>query len=138
MISQGASISSRQAGAGGRGFCQSHEPVSGEQFLDDATAELAQLFLPSLVKVAEPGVIQSEQVEQSYMEVRHGVNHLDRLPADLIGGSDHFAGLDTTAGKPDGHSLGVVIPAKSLRAPPDAIVGRTPKLAAPDNQGAFQ
>src|SRR5437868_14326781 len=106
------------------------EGRSGDQFLDDLTADLAELLEPAAVEVGQLGIVQPEQVQDRGVQVADWVDCLDRLLADLVGGADDVAGPDAAAGEPDGHGLGVVVAAVGDAAAADAVVGRTAELAA--------
>jgi hypothetical protein len=53
--------------------------------------------------------IETELVQDRGMDVGHIVPILNRMKAELIGGSVHCAALDAAAGHPDGEGEGMVV-----------------------------
>ena len=67
------------------------------------------------------------------VQVVDGDLFLDRLEAELIGGSVDYAGLDPTASQPHGEAVRIVVSAIALFGD-----RRAPELAAPDNERLIQ
>ena len=112
--------------------------TSGDQFLNDLAAELAELLVPAGGVVGQLVVVESQEVQPGDVDVTDMVDALHRLGSDLIGRPDSMAGLAPASGKPHRHGLGVVVPAIAGAAAPDAIVGGTTERAAPNPQGILQ
>src|SRR5581483_2003587 len=63
------------------------------------------------------------------------------LEPDLIGGPNHLAAFDTTAGHPHRKTVGVMVPTAAITAavPQLAIRDRRPaEVASPDHERAFE
>ena len=48
---------------------------SGDEFLDDLSAKLAELLVSATMKISQLVVVQAEEVEQGDVQVADGVDH---------------------------------------------------------------
>ena len=100
-----------------------HRPV--EQLGNDRRVghdRIGQGFVPAPVAVAESIVIQAELVEDRGVPVCDADPVLDRLVANFVGRSVDIATLESTAGKPEGEGVAVMVAAGSAlgdRQPPE-------------------
>src|SRR5262245_30611419 len=113
-----------------------------QRFLDDLPLlDARQPLIEALVKVRQPAVVQSHQVQDRGVQVGNVIWLLGSAEAEFVGGADRLTSLDAGAGEPHAETERIVIAAR----PADAFAGRSPaEFAAPDKQrfvpqaGAFQ
>ena len=96
--------------------------------------DAGELAIEAAVEIGQALMVEAHEVKNRGVEVPDVMAVLDRLMPDLVGGPVAGAGLDSSAGKPIGKALGVVITA--------VVVSLGDRLAAelstPDHQGVFE
>ena len=65
-----------------------------------------------------------------YVEVADGVDDIDGLGADFVGGSDYGSFFDSATGHEHGHGVGVVVAAEGVFAAAACVVGGAAEFAA--------
>ena len=71
------------------------------------------------------------------MEVADGVDDVDGLGAEVIGGSDD-AGLHSASGHEHGHGVGIMAAADGVDAAALVIVRGAAEFAGPDHEGVIE
>ena len=71
---------------------------SGDEFLDDLSAKLAQLLVAATMEISQLVVVQAEQMKQGDVQVADRVDYLGGFRADFVGGPYDGAPIVTKAG----------------------------------------
>ena len=79
--------------------------------MDHVAVHVGQPAFDAVVVVAQPLVIEAQQVQDRGVEVVDRADVLDRLVAELVGRAVAEAALHARAGQPDGEALRVVVAA---------------------------
>src|SRR5262249_52972084 len=91
---------------------------SGQDRSDDFAVDVGESPLDSVVVERQSLVVDSEQVQDSGVEVGPSDGFFGRFPADLVGGAISDSGFESGAGEPDGEAVLVMV-----AAPADDIGG---------------
>ncbi len=82
------------------------------QLLDYFAAELTELLEATAVDIGQLVVVETEQMQESHVDVTDGMNDLDGFGTDLISRTDNRALLNTAASEPHVHSIDIMTAAK--------------------------
>src|SRR6516165_3641137 len=94
--------------------------------------------IASLEPVGEPGVIDTETVQNGGLQVVdvHGVG--EDVEAEVVGLAEDGTGPDPTAGHPDGETAGMMVAAETAGRDGALAEWRAAELAPPDHQGVIE
>ncbi len=108
--------------------------ASGEHAANDMAVNVGQSARCAIMIKRETFMVETQQVQDRGVKIMNIDHIFDGLMAELIGGAEAEAMLDTGAGEPGGETLGIMI---STRGP---LLKRrhAAKLGRPHHQGVFK
>ena len=83
--------------------------VLGEHLLDHVAVDVGEAELAAHEAVCQAGMVETEQVEHSGLEVIYVDQVFENVQAEIIGFPNDLAGFDASAGHPHCEAVGVVI-----------------------------
>src|SRR5262245_26377185 len=108
--------------------------LSSQQRRDHVAMHVGQPEVSPLEAVRQPGVIDSQAVQDGGLEVVDVDGVFHDVVAELVGLAVGDPSLDAAAGHPDGETTRVVVAAETLLGDLALAVGGTTELAAPDDE----
>ena len=107
--------------------------VLGEDLFDDFALYVGEAHLASVVGIGEAGVIEAEAMQHRGVDIVHRLLVLLGGEAEFVGAANDGASFDSTAGHPDGESIGIVVAAVHALGDRQAA-----EFAVPDDEGGIE
>jgi hypothetical protein len=85
--------------------------LSSDEIVDYVTGEVGQPIVTTAVVICEFGMVDAKLVKDCRVNIVHMYRILDRLPPKVVGGAVGESTLESTACKPHGESMRIVIAA---------------------------
>src|SRR5262249_41704082 len=111
---------------------------SGEDFLNDAAADVSEAELPALEEIRQLLVIDPQEIQDGCLQVVNVDSAFHDIKTIIVRTSMHVARLDAAAAHPKTENAAVMIAAVVIRLGRSLGIWRAAELASPDHQGVVQ